>query len=69
MLAVIAVIRAVLWVRPNAISSSGGAPGWARAIAPPFKWANRLYACVAWLDSKIWPRSLSTVLLIEAEKQ
>ncbi len=33
-----------------------------------FKWGNRLVACVAWLDARIVPRALSTVLLILAEK-
>jgi ubiquinone/menaquinone biosynthesis C-methylase UbiE len=33
-----------------------------------FKWINRLYAGFVWLDAKIMPRSLSTVLLIKARK-
>jgi SAM-dependent methyltransferase len=37
-------------------------------IAPFFKWANRLYAALVWLDAGIMPRSLSSVLLIKAEK-
>lgn len=69
MLALIGTIRIVQRVRPSSVSANGRAPAWARAAEPLFKWANRGYACLAWLDSKIWPRSLSTVLLIEAEKQ
>jgi len=38
-------------------------------VAPLFKWANVFYAGLAWLDAKIMPRSLATVLLIRAEKR
>ncbi|PKN60031.1 MAG: hypothetical protein CVU53_05205 [Deltaproteobacteria bacterium HGW-Deltaproteobacteria-11] len=38
-------------------------------LAPFFKWANRFYAGLVWLDAKIMPRNLSTVLLIMAEKR
>ena len=31
-----------------------------------FKWGNRYYAILAWLDARIMPRSLSTVLLIDS---
>ena len=31
-----------------------------------FKWGNRYYAILAWLDARIMPRSLSTVLLINS---
>ena len=34
-----------------------------------FKWANRFYISLVWLDAKIMPRSLSAVLLIKAEKK
>jgi SAM-dependent methyltransferase len=37
-------------------------------VAPFFKWANILYAGLVWLDAKIMPRSLATVLLIRAKK-
>lgn len=30
-----------------------------------FKWANRLYMIIVWLDAKIMPRIFSTVLLME----
>jgi SAM-dependent methyltransferase len=33
-------------------------------IVPFFKWANRFYMGPVWLDAKIMPRALSTVLLI-----
>ena len=32
-----------------------------------FKWANRCYAALAWLDAMIMPRALATVLLIDSE--
>jgi ubiquinone/menaquinone biosynthesis C-methylase UbiE len=38
-------------------------------VAPFFKWANILYAGLVWLDAKIMPRSLATILLIRAEKR
>ena len=31
-----------------------------------FKWGNRYYAILAWLDARIMPRSLSTILLINS---
>jgi len=31
-----------------------------------FKWGNRYYAILAWLDARIMPRALSTVLLINS---
>ena len=34
-----------------------------------FKWANRFYILLVWLDARITPRSLSAVLLIKAEKK
>jgi SAM-dependent methyltransferase len=37
-------------------------------VAPLFKWVNVFYAGLAWLDAKIMPRSLATVLLIRAKK-
>ena len=37
-------------------------------VAPIFKWVNVIYAGLAWLDAKIMPRSLATVLLIRAKK-
>jgi ubiquinone/menaquinone biosynthesis C-methylase UbiE len=33
-----------------------------------FKWANRIYMALVWLDAQIWPRSLSTILLINSIK-
>jgi len=37
-------------------------------VAPLFKWINVFYAGLVWLDAKIMPRSLATVLLIRAKK-
>jgi SAM-dependent methyltransferase len=34
-----------------------------------FKWANRMFMALAWLDARIWPRWLSTVLLINSIKK
>jgi SAM-dependent methyltransferase len=38
-------------------------------LALIFKWANRFYMGVVWLDAKIMPLAISTVLLIKAEKK
>lgn len=46
----------------------GGSGAWIGWMAPPFKWINRLLAVVAWLDARIMPRALSTVVLFEIEK-
>ena len=40
----------------------------AGGLAFLFKWANRIFMIFAWLDARIWPRRLSTVLLINAIK-
>jgi SAM-dependent methyltransferase len=41
----------------------------AKVLIGFFKWANRLYAGVAWIDAFIMPRTLSAVLLIKAAKK
>ena len=41
-------------------------PAW---IVFLFKWANTLYMALAWLEAKLIPRKLSTILLIEAVKK
>ena len=33
-----------------------------------FKWVNRVYMTLAWLDARIWPRWFSTILLINSIK-
>jgi SAM-dependent methyltransferase len=40
-----------------------------RAIAPLFILANRIFAWVAWIDARLIPQSLASVLLIVAEKK
>jgi SAM-dependent methyltransferase len=53
--------------------------GWKNQVGTPqyrpsgtlislFKWANKIYARLAWVDAFIVPRALSTVLLIKAIK-
>jgi ubiquinone/menaquinone biosynthesis C-methylase UbiE len=34
-----------------------------------FRWVNLFYVGLVWLDAKIMPRSLATVLLIKAERE
>lgn len=38
-------------------------------LLPLFKWLNRWYTCLAWLDARLIPRAFSTVLLVKAQKQ
>jgi hypothetical protein len=40
-----------------------------RFLAAIFQGTNLFYAGLAWLDARIMPRSLATVLLIKAEKE
>ena len=51
----------------NAISSEGWQ--WLDIFMPIFKWANRFYAVMIWLDARIMPQNFSSVLLIKAEKR
>jgi SAM-dependent methyltransferase len=46
-----------------------GSGAWIGWVAPPFKWINRLLVVVAWIDARIMPRALSTVVLFEIEKR
>lgn len=41
---------------------------WLHTVAPVFKWANRFYAGLAWLDARIMPRAIATVVFIQAKK-
>lgn len=51
-------------------AASGASPSWIvrYAVAPVFRWANLLFACVAWLDARLAPSRFAAVLLIIAEK-
>jgi ubiquinone/menaquinone biosynthesis C-methylase UbiE len=33
-----------------------------------FKYVNRLYMCLAWIDARLWPVACASVLLIKAKK-
>ena len=39
------------------------------AFLPLFKWANRAIACLAWLDARIVPRALATVVFVQGGKR
>ncbi len=45
-----------------------GRSDWVLAVAPVFRWANRFFSVLAWLDARIMPRLLATVILVQAEK-
>ena len=49
-------------------TKAGGLSKLMRILTPFFKWVNLFYAGLAWLDARIIPRSLATVLLVKAEK-
>jgi len=55
------------WLKPGC-EKGNQAPRWLGWLARVFRWANRLYAALVWLEARIMPRALSTVLLIEAQK-
>jgi SAM-dependent methyltransferase len=55
-------------IRPHT-SKGNGLFNRMRIVAPLFKWVNVFYAGLAWLDAKIMPRSLATILLIRVEKR
>lgn len=38
-------------------------------FAPLFKWANRLFMGLVWLDARMMPRALAAVLLVKAQKK
>ncbi|MDF1591308.1 MAG: class I SAM-dependent methyltransferase [Desulfobacterales bacterium] len=38
-------------------------------FVPLFKWANRLFMGLVWLDARMMPRAFATVLLIKAQKK
>jgi hypothetical protein len=48
--------------------SEGRSRAITRHLISLYKWVNRVYAAAAWVDAKLMPRSLSAVLLIQAEK-
>lgn len=50
----------------GAKSTSDSSSSWLLRLEPFIKWGNLCYTGVAWLDARIWPRALSTVLLFEA---
>ena len=54
-------------IKPDS-SKANGLSNRMSVVAPLFKWVNVFYAGLAWLDAKIMPRSLATVLLIRAKK-
>jgi SAM-dependent methyltransferase len=54
-------------IRPNK-SKGTGLSNRMNIVAPLFKWINVFYAGLVWLDAKVMPRSLATVLLIRAKK-
>jgi len=40
-----------------------------RFFAPLFKWTNRLFMGLVWLDARMMPRALAAVLLVKAQKK
>jgi SAM-dependent methyltransferase len=68
MITVLFAFSAMGWLR----HSSRGTPkreGLTDLLTAFFKGANRFYAGLAWLDARVFPRSLAAVLLIKAVKR
>ncbi|MFH1079343.1 MAG: class I SAM-dependent methyltransferase [Pseudomonadota bacterium] len=65
-----AMVGAVHLVRKLGLQTTvaGKEPRGLVIMALFFKWANRFYAGLVWLEALIMPRNLSSVLLIMAEK-
>lgn len=65
-----ATIKAVQFLRLGGENAKGSTPGrgWILRAAPLFKWANRCYAVLAWIDAQIMPRALATVIYVNAGK-
>lgn len=57
-------IFSLITSRSASEKESGGS--WLLRLEPFIKWGNICYTGAAWLDARIWPRALSTVLLFEA---
>jgi SAM-dependent methyltransferase len=67
MWSVISCFSLIKKIRPNK-AKGNGLSNRLSIVAPFFRWLNVFYAGLVWLDAKIMPRSLATVLLIRAEK-
>lgn len=52
--------------RPRSLPAITSVPAW--IYVPLFQWCNRIFSLFALLDAKIMPRSMSAVILIEAER-
>ena len=66
MLAVIPVVSLLKRFRSEKRAAGGGSRR--RIITPLFKWLNRAYCLPVWLDARLFPRFLATVLLVRAVK-
>ena len=56
--------------RIRAPKATEGRPGLAmRAIAPPFRWFNRVYTQLARLDALVMPRAFAAIILMRGEKR
>jgi ubiquinone/menaquinone biosynthesis C-methylase UbiE len=49
--------------------NKGGRAGWLRFVTPVFAIVNWLFCLPVWVDARLTPRSLSSVLLIKAVKR
>ncbi|MCX5840075.1 MAG: methyltransferase domain-containing protein [Deltaproteobacteria bacterium] len=68
MIVIVGCIRTVQKFRSQDTLSSEGRERF-EILVPFFKWVNRFYAGIAWLDAKIMPQVFSTVLLMKIEKK
>ena len=68
MLSVVSCFSLMQKFKPSK-SKTNGSSNLISIVLPLFKLVNLFYAGLAWLDAKIMPRALATVLLIKARKQ
>ncbi len=51
------------------IKPKRGNVSWVRMAEPFFRYANRFFIPIAWLDVTLWPRKWASVLLMEGKKR
>jgi SAM-dependent methyltransferase len=68
MWSVVKVFSLVMVITGHKEATDSSSTIWMSILELFIKWGNFCYTLVATIDARIWPRSLSTVLLFEAKK-
>ncbi|MFP6582524.1 MAG: class I SAM-dependent methyltransferase [Candidatus Hydrogenedentota bacterium] len=66
MWSVVRLFSVVIALTGSKEATDAPSSSWFFKLEPFIKWGNICYTGAAWLDARIWPRALSTVLLFEA---